>query len=439
MVTTQRTLVVGLTLLLGGGAAGVIASAPPPVVQDAAARAAVEASTILLAALATCLLFGRARGGGGGRDLVIAWSVASFAIVEATASLRAVIAAQDPSGADATAWLLVAGTMAVAAVAPGDLVGRAGRRTSYALAAGLVALALVLLTNLSGPLAGSGWAPYLVAAVAAAAAAVGFAGRAVRDGDELQAWIAAAALLLAGAQLSAAAHAIPAPDWITVGDLLRGAAALVLLAGSLRQIGTYPSPATRRALAQERRRIARDLHDGLAQELAYVAAHAPRLAARSEDPLAARIAEAAQCALDESRLAMTSLSAEPAESLGRALTRAAERIAWRAGGVVRADLQEGVEVEPAVRSDLVRIVREATTNAVRHGGACEVSLSLTAGDALVLQIADDGVGFRPDGVAAASSSGFGLSSMRERAERAGGCLRVDSDPERGTVVEVRIA
>jgi signal transduction histidine kinase len=106
---------------------------------------------------------------------------------------------------------------------------------------------------------------------------------------------------------------------------------------------------------------------------------------------------------------------------------------------VRIDLQEGVEVEAAVRSDLLRIVREATTNAVRHGGASEVLLTLTGGEAVVLRIADDGVGFRPDGAAAGSHSGFGLTSMQERAARAGVRLRVRSDPGRGTVVEVRIA
>jgi signal transduction histidine kinase len=197
--------------------------------------------------------------------------------------------------------------------------------------------------------------------------------------------------------------------------------------------------AVRRAVAEERRRIARDLHDGLAQELAYIAAHAPRLAARSGDPAAGRLAEAAACALDESRLAIASLAYERGEALGPALARAAERIASRAGGVVRLDLQAGVEVEHAVRRDLLRIVMEATTNAVRHGGASEVLLSLTGGEAVVLRIADDGVGFEPDGVAASLCSGFGLTSMQERAEHAGGRLCVRSDPGHGTVVEVRIA
>jgi signal transduction histidine kinase len=163
------------------------------------------------------------------------------------------------------------------------------------------------------------------------------------------------------------------------------------------------------------------------------------MAALSDDPAVARLAEAAACALDESRLAIASLSHEPTESLGPALARTAERIASRAGGVVRVDMQEGVEVELAVRSHLLRIVREATTNALCHGGASEIRLSLTAGKALVLQIADDGVGFHPDGRPDGLYSGFGLTSMRERAERAGGRLSVRPGPGGGTVIEVSLA
>ena len=197
--------------------------------------------------------------------------------------------------------------------------------------------------------------------------------------------------------------------------------------------------AVRRAVAEERRRIARDLHDGLSQELAYIAAHAPGFAARAGDPEAERIAEAATSALHESRLVLSSLTQEPRAPLGRSLAQAAERIAQREGTAVELDIQEGVDVEPAVQDELVRIVREATTNAVRHGGSSRVSLSLTDVDELVLKIADDGSGFPRDDVARMPGSGFGLTSMKERAAHVGGALSVHSDPGRGTVVEVRIA
>jgi signal transduction histidine kinase len=390
MLRQGRPMVLGLVVLLGAAAVAASAIAGPPATHSAPARAAVEMLTVLFAARAAWLLYGRARGGGGGRDLTLAWAVGLFAAVEATAALLPTIVA--PLQLD------------------GDLL-RTDAGASLLIAAALLA------------------------AVAGAACAR----RAIRDGSELDAWIAGATVLLGGASLDAGLGPVLAPDWIAAGDLLRCAAALTLLAGAVRQPGTYLSAAARRAVAQERRRIARDLHDGLSQELAYIAAHAPLVAARSDDPTAGRIAEAAACALDESRIVIASLAQESREPLGLALARAAERIVARAGKVIRVDLQADVEVEQAVRSDLLRIVMEATTNAVRHSGASEVSLSLTGGDALVLRIADDGVGFQPDGAGPQLYSGFGMSSMQERAERAGGLLRVLSDPGHGTVVEVSIA
>jgi signal transduction histidine kinase len=396
-------MVIALVVLLGAAAA-VVWIDPPPLGASAPARAAVEMLTVLVAAFAACLILGRARAGGRGRDLALASGVALFAIVEGGWSLLPAIASHESGGAllgaEAIARLLVAVVLVVAVLAPAPLVDHAGRRSGYAIGAGL-------LTR--------------------------------NGGGELSAWIAAAVVLLGGAQLAAALGPVAAPDHVTTSVLLRSAAAIVLLAGALRQLGTYPSAIVRRAIAQERRRIARDLHDGLAQELAYIAAHAPRMAARSGDPVDAQLAEAAAFALDQSRLVIAALAHEPGEPLGPALARAAERIASRAGRVVRADLQAGVDVEPGVRGDLLRIVMEATTNAVRHSGASEVSLSLTGGEAVVLRIADDGVGFGVDDVAPRSYSGFGLTSMQERAERAGGRLRVRSRPGGGTEVEVRIA
>jgi signal transduction histidine kinase len=441
-------------VLLGGAAAAAIMVQHPAASQNAPAAAAVQTTTVLVAALAACLLYGRARAGGRGRDLALAWGVGLFATVQAVLSLLPTVVSQQADGvllgADAVARLLIAVVLAVAALAPARLIDRAGRRMAYALGAGLLAIltALIVLVALHrvsasealaavNPPAGQA-ATYLAAVFVAIVAGAAFAVRAVREGGELAAWLAVAVLLLAGGQLEAALNPVLTPQSMTTGDLLGCAAALMLLAGALRQRGAYPSAAARRAVAAERRRIARDLHDGLAQELAYIAAHTPRLAAASDDPAATRLAEAAASALDESRLAIASLAHEPEEPLGPALARAAEQIASRAGGVVRVDLQDGVEVEPAVRSDLLRIVREATTNAVRHGGASEVLVSLTGGETVVLRIADDGVGFQQDG-GDGSYSGFGLTSMRERAERAGGRLRVRSDPGCGTVIEVRIA
>jgi signal transduction histidine kinase len=97
-------------------------------------------------------------------------------------------------------------------------------------------------------------------------------------------------------------------------------------------------------------------------------------------------------------------------------------------------------VGPAAEAELLRIGTEAVSNAVRHGGAhrIEVELGVTRRLA-VLQVRDDGSGFDPRRVAVAvDGSGFGLTGMRERAERLGGRLTVVSTPGEGTCIEARV-
>jgi signal transduction histidine kinase len=408
------------------------------------AGASLEVTTVAASAFAAGLLLERAEAAGRGRALTTALGVGLFAALEAVTLVLPVIASHDNGGAassaQAVAHVLALAALAATALAPAHLLGQAGRRTEYAAAGGLLgALLLATLIAAAAPAyAPAPRATYLVAVPLAVVAAAVLVGRAVRDRSASAAWLAAALALLGSSQLAIGLH--PTLTSASLGDatLLRCAAAVVLLVGVLRWPGTYLGPSARQAVAQERRRIARDLHDGLAHELAFIVAHAPRLAAEHDDPIAAKIAEAATNALRESRLVISALTADSDEPLGPSLAHAAERVAVREGGVVSVDLQPGVEVEPAVRTELMRIVDEATTNAVRHGGASNVSLSLTAGDGLVLEIADDGTGFAPGAGANEPDRGFGITSMRERARRAGGQLQVRSVPGAGTVVEVRI-
>ena len=99
------------------------------------------------------------------------------------------------------------------------------------------------------------------------------------------------------------------------------------------------------------------------------------------------------------------------------------------------DLQPNVKVAPDVREDLARIVREAVSNAARHGEARRISVALTNADGIRVRVADDGKGFDPE---APRRRGFGMTSMRERAEGRGGTVDVQSEPGKGTVVEVVI-
>src|SRR5690606_35020672 len=137
--------------------------------------------------------------------------------------------------------------------------------------------------------------------------------------------------------------------------------------------------------------------------------------------------------LDESRRAITALSGDPEEPLHLALARAAEDVAGRLSVRVHVQASPAVRVPPSVREALVRIMREAITNAARHGKAQNVDVSLSATG--VLRISDDGSGFEVDG---AGAGRFGLISLRERAERLGATIGIESKPGRGTSVEVAL-
>ncbi len=189
------------------------------------------------------------------------------------------------------------------------------------------------------------------------------------------------------------------------------------------------------ATVEERRRIARELHDGLAHELAFIASKTRGAAAGAEAPPDARaLAGAADRALDEARRAITVLSVSQPQSLDDAISQTVEDLGSRLGVAWDLQLADDVEVPGEVRENLLRIVREAITNAASHGASEHVRISLERDEHLRLVIEDDGCGFDTEREDAAG--GFGLQSMQERAASVGGVLSVDSVPERGTRVAV---
>jgi len=174
----------------------------------------------------------------------------------------------------------------------------------------------------------------------------------------------------------------------------------------------------------ERRRLARELHDGVVQELGWIRSAALRGVGGQE------IAAAADRALDEARRALSSLAASADEPVADAVGRAVRAIADRHDLPVSLELDPSTDVPAGDRADLVRVAGEAVLNAARHAGCETVEVSLVPGR---LRVHDDGVGFD---VATAASRGHGLVSMRERAEEMGAELSVRSAPGAGTTVEV---
>jgi signal transduction histidine kinase len=274
----------------------------------------------------------------------------------------------------------------------------------------------------------------LVAAVLYAAAAAGFLRRAGRAADPLLDSLAVGCVLRAFGAVNYALFPSLFTEWVYLGDLFRLAFYLVILVGAIREITGYWRGQSRLAVLEERRRLARDLHDGLAQELAYIVRNAARLG--SEDPIVDRIRSAAERALAESRQAIQALSSTDRplhEAVGEAVSDAVRRTPV----ALTLDLAAGADVDLRQQETLVRIAAEAVTNAARHSGADRVSVELQAGPPVRLRVVDEGCGF-DTGPAGVRRSGFGLTGMGQRASAVGARLRVDSAPARGTTVEVEL-
>jgi signal transduction histidine kinase len=201
------------------------------------------------------------------------------------------------------------------------------------------------------------------------------------------------------------------------------------------------------SIAEERNRLARELHDSVTQKLfglVLSAEAAATLIERDPDEARAevvRLRALAQDALDELRSLVFELrpgSVED-EGLATALRKHVDvlrRIYRREIGLELSGNSSGA---PEVEREVLRIAQEALQNALRHAQAETIEVRLTADDGrLRLAISDDGVGFEP-AAPALRSRRLGLTSMEERAEAIGGTLRIESRPGVGTTIELEVA
>ncbi len=201
------------------------------------------------------------------------------------------------------------------------------------------------------------------------------------------------------------------------------------------------------AVAEERNRLAREIHDTLAQGFTGIILQLEVAQSLLDgDPEAARerllrSQDLARSSLQEARRSVWNLRPSPLQgrSLGEALEGFLDEWSAATGIAVDCAVKGRARPLPAeVETALLRVAQEALNNTYKHARASRITVTLNVTPAAVtLRICDDGVGFagaagREDG------SGFGLISMRERAGRVGGTLTIASTPGQGTCVKVRV-
>jgi signal transduction histidine kinase len=263
-------------------------------------------------------------------------------------------------------------------------------------------------------------------------AAVGFLRRSERFHDEFYGWLAVAAVLSVAAHVNYFLYPRLYAQFVSIGDVFLVCFYAVLLAGSARELWSHWRALSEAAVLEERRRIARDLHDGPAQELAYLLRNLDSLNGMVDKETKAHLRRAAERAQLEVRLAIDTFAAAHSQSVNVAVAQAVGEVAARDHITLELDIVPGIRLSAARADALVRIAREAVGNAARHSGAARVSLNLQRrGSRVRLRVTDDGTGFDP----VATAGGFGLTSMRERASLVGGDLWISSAPGRGTQVE----
>jgi len=197
----------------------------------------------------------------------------------------------------------------------------------------------------------------------------------------------------------------------------------------------------------ERRRISRDIHDGLGQMIVsafqYLQAHEYSLPeGHPRDTFTRGLAVLQEC-IDETRRVMSDLRPSTLDDFGlvvalqQQLDAAASEAGWtpsfEAGGVTR--------LSPAVETTIFRVVQEALSNARKHAGADRVRVSLScAGEAVYVEVRDWGRGFEVSGVRARPERGqhLGLMGMRERVALLGGAVEIESTPGEGTMVRITL-
>lgn len=432
--------------------------------ENPALHVALETAAILIGGFAALLVFGRFRQTASSQDLMLVYVLGVLALTNFfLATVPSLL--EVPRNEVFLAWAQATARFVAAVVLVGAAFGRGTEvRNQTVAGASVVAasfgtlLLVALVTLIATPFLPDPLGDVVLSAdsmrprvdghpvflglqlgqmAAFGLAAMGFLRSAERDEGAITAWVAAGCVLSAFSRFNYFLFPSRYTDYVYVGDLLRLGFYLCLLTGAVREISSYWRSVAAAQVGETRRRLASDLHDGVAQELVFITAQSRRMMTRQiESYDLERLASAADRAVAESRRAINALSTDSEQSLKEAVAELGEEIGRRVGVQVEMDLAD-VRCTPPLREGLVRIVREALMNAVRHGQPTLVKVQLRDEDGPWIQISDDGRGFDPP-TEKQRKKGFGLVSMEERAKAMGGTTRLVSEPEKGTKVIIQI-
>ena len=448
-----------------------LAGPSPALAASVAAVAGVVGLVLLYLGVVRFLAFGRAL------DLFVGIAFGVLALANLAVRLATLALAPDATWVAAPLLLLLLRAMSalfilVPLIHPGPAIER-GRRARYALRVGGATVLVALLGSVG-----------LIAAGDALPPPVELATRRLLEADAVildvlpgQAWwlllangvlsllmivatlryvwwaghaaepylgaVATALTLLSFAQLHTLLFPTVVLDYISTAALFRLSAYVVVLVSLTAQVGR---DMVERAGHEERTRLSRELHDGLMQHLSLLNLRLQRARSphRSEEDRARDLdagVQVLEAAMLEARQVIVAerSGVVPWDSFVESV-RAFTGVFETNHEVtidVRAAATEGV-VDVSLQADVLRIVHEACSNAVRHGAAERIAVELAADSGLMhLQIRDDGTGFDP--ARARGGSGLGLQSMRERTARWDGSCSIDSAPGQGTVVHVRLS
>ena len=345
------------------------------------------------------------------------------------------------------ARVLAATLIALAPLVPSRRIGSPGRVLVAAIA--LLVLSLVglwiLLSAFDGSLRAIGSAARAerplelsvtvsLLALLALLAVIGFGLRYRNHGEDLDSWLALGATLTLFAELHYVLTPLHSTDFVSQGDFLRLLSYGLLLVGVWRAIRFAEFG---RAVAEERARVAREIHDGLAQYLFAVSTHASMLeSGASLEQTLPKLKAAAAAAQQEAQFAVLALSSASGNApFDAGLRRYVEVLT--ADGVLEVDVEidRATLLAPDEQIEVFRIVQEGLANVRKHAAArrAEVWIGERHGRRVV-SVRDDGLGF--DGEEA--EAGQGLSNMQRRAATIDGGFSLRSHPGSGTALEITL-